>query len=183
MPGPIRAGMLAIAAVLAMAGAPAAPAGTTADADHPGSAWLERVRWVNHAPIRPQDLAGRVVVVEFWTFECINCQRTVPAMKRLEETFRGGPALILGIHSPEFERERERANVAAAIARLGLSFPVAQDNDFAAWRAFGNEYWPALYVLDRAGRVRARHAGELHVGTAEWDEFVRTIRDLAGSHS
>jgi hypothetical protein len=104
-------------------------------------------------------------------------------MRKLAATFADSGVTILGIHSPEFDRERVRANVAQAIDRLGLKFPVAQDNEFAAWRAFGNQYWPALYVLDRSGRVRASHIGELHLGTPEWESFVATIRDLNRSRT
>jgi thiol-disulfide isomerase/thioredoxin len=175
-----------LARVAKAGGASAADRAAAVDdprASAPGWAWLDSVQWVNHAPIRAADLRGHVVVVEFWTFECVNCMRTVPAMRKLAAEFAGGDVVILGLHSPEFERERDRANVAAAIQRLGLQFPVAQDNDFAAWRAFGNQYWPALYVLDRSGRVRARHVGELHLGTPGWDSFVATIRDVARSRT
>lgn len=170
--------LAALALTVAASGAAGTPPGET-----PGDEWLAHVEWVNHAPLGAPDLRGHVVVVEFWAFECINCRRTVPAMRKLSETFKGSNVLILGLHSPELDEERVRANVVEAVKQYQLDYPVAQDNEFAAWRAFGNQYWPALYVLDGAGRVRARHIGELHLGTPEWNSLVGTIRDLARSHS
>jgi hypothetical protein len=99
-------------------------------------------------------------------------------MRELAKATSGGDVVLLGMHAPEFERERDTGAVRQAVARLHLSFPIAQDNDFAVWRAFGNQAWPALYVLDRRGRVRARHVGELHVGTPGWTAFLRTLEDL-----
>jgi thiol-disulfide isomerase/thioredoxin len=175
--------LIASALALCLAGSGAGSAGAPPAGETPGDGWLAHVEWVNHAPLRAPDLRGHVVVVEFWTFECINCRRTVPAMRKLSETFAGSGVVILGLHSPELDQERVRANVVEAVKRCQLDYPIAQDNEFAAWRAFGNQYWPALYVMDGMGRVRARHIGELHLGTPEWDSLVGTIRALARSHS
>ena len=141
--------------------------------------WLGALEWVNSRPLAPADLRGRVVLVEFWTFECINCRRTVPAMKRLAAEYeRAADVRIIGIHTPELENERDAGNVRRAVESLGLRYPVGRDNDYVAWRAFGNEYWPALYLLDRRGRVRLTHVGELHQGTPAWNELERTIETL-----
>jgi thiol-disulfide isomerase/thioredoxin len=141
--------------------------------------WLDGLEWVNSRPLTRADLAGKVVVVEFWTFDCINCRRTVPAMNRLERMFRDrSDVAIVGIHTPELEHERDAGNVRRAVEGLGLRLPVGRDNAFRAWRAFGNHYWPALYVLDRNDRVRSTHVGELHEGTPAWAELLRTIDRL-----
>lgn len=138
--------------------------------------WLDGLAWVNHAPITAPDLAGKVTVVEFWTFGCINCRRSVPGVKRLEAAYAEADDVVLvGVHTPEFDHERDAARVAAEVRALGLGIAVAQDNGFAAWRAFGNRYWPAFYVLDREGAVRHVHIGELHFGTPRWDALVDAI--------
>lgn len=142
-------------------------------------AWMEGLHWLGPRAPTAADLKGKVVVVEFWTFGCVNCRRTVPAMKRLSTIYgRTRDVALIGIHAPEFENERDEANVRREIARLGLEYPNAQDNDFRAWRAFGNRYWPALYVLDREGAVRKTHVGGLHVGTGGWNAMLATIESL-----
>jgi thiol-disulfide isomerase/thioredoxin len=148
------------------------------------SPWLGGVRWIDSKPLTDSDLAGKVVLVEFWTFECINCRRTVPAMKRLETAYRGTrDVVIIGVHTPELDSERDLGNVRRAVHRLGLGFPVATDNQYVAWNAFHNEYWPALYLMDRRGAVRWTHAGELHEGTPAWDELGRAIARLRGERT
>ena len=119
-----------------------------------------------------------MVVVEFWTFGCINCVRTVPAMRRLHAAYPSDSLVIVGVHTPEFDHERSRVNAERAIARLEVRYPVALDNDFAIWRAFKNRYWPALYVIDRRGVIRHTHVGELHQGTPRWNELLKLIDRL-----
>src|SRR2546426_956054 len=117
--------------------------------------WLEGLKWVNARPLSAADLRGKVVLVEFWTFDCINCRRTVPAISRLAAAYgKARDVLILGIHTPELEHERDTPSVRRAVRRLKLLIPVAQDNDFVAWRAFDNHYWPAIHVLDAQGAIR-----------------------------
>ena len=135
-------------------------------------------RWLNSQPLTAIDLKGRVVVVEFWTFGCINCIRTAPAMRQLRASYAPDRVVVVGIHTPEFEHEKNAANVERAIARLGISYPVAMDNDFAIWRRFDNRYWPALYVIDRRGVIRHTHVGELHQGTPRWSELLELIDRL-----
>lgn len=169
--------IVAVTMVLAMgrgtaAGRTPAPAG-------PSPGWMSGLHWVNSAPLQPADLAGRVVLVEFWTFDCYNCRRTVPAMKALASRYRGDSSVVIvGVHTPEMEREHDVRRVRNAVRELGLDFPVAQDNAFTAWRAFGNQYWPSLYVLDGRGMVKLNHIGELHVGTPEWGRVTATVDAL-----
>ena len=135
--------------------------------------------WLNSRPLTRADLAGKVVLVEFWTFDCINCRRTVPAMKRLHARFReGGDVVIVGVHTPELAHERDPRAVQRAIHRLQLPYPVLLDNAMANWEAFDNHYWPALYVIDRRGVIRDLHIGELHEGTPAWRSVVALIESL-----
>jgi len=179
MAGAVFAGALAVTPALGARPAlePVKTTGRQAgDSAFRPAGWLDRLHWVNHAPIAAKDLAGRVVVVEFWTFGCINCRRTVPGVKRLEADYAdAGDVQILGIHTPEFDRERDAKRVAGAVRDLDLGIAVAQDNDHGAWSAFRNRYWPAFYVLDRSGAVVYVHIGELHAGTAGYRALVRAI--------
>jgi cytochrome c biogenesis protein CcdA/thiol-disulfide isomerase/thioredoxin len=120
-------------------------------------------RWFNTPGGRRltlRSLRGRVVLIDFWTYSCINCLRTLPALKAWDARYRRDGLTIIGMHAPEFPFERDAGNVEQAIARNGLRYPVAQDNDFATWRAYGNQYWPAKYLIDARGRVRYVHFGE-----------------------
>jgi len=139
--------------------------------------------WIHSAPLTPDSLAGRVVLVEFWALECVNCRRTVPAMKRLHAMYRdSGDVVIVGVHTPEFPRERGRKAVERAVAELALPYPVLVDDQMANWDAFENRYWPALYVIDRRGMIRDVHAGELHEGTLEWQILLTLITRLRGEN-
>jgi len=104
--------------------------------------------------------------------------RTIPAVRELHYTYQDQGLIVVGVHSPEFNHEKELENVAAAIERLDVPYPVAIDNDFATWRAFNNRYWPTLYLIDRRGVIRYTHIGELHTGTNDWNELVRLIEQL-----
>jgi thiol-disulfide isomerase/thioredoxin len=133
-------------------------------------------RWFNTENGRPltlRSLRGRVVLLDFWTYSCINCIRTLPALKAWDGRYRGEGLTIIGLHAPEFPFERDAGNVERAIGRNGLRYAVAQDNDFATWRAYGNQYWPAKYLIDARGRVRYVHFGE-----GEYDATERAIRTL-----
>lgn len=116
--------------------------------------------WLNGGPIAPDALRGKVVLVEFWTFACVNCQHAIPHVNQWAKTYADQGFVVVGVHAPEFAFERRIENVKAAIAKLGLVFPVAIDNDFKIWEAYGNRYWPALYLVDSRGRIRYRHFGE-----------------------
>ena len=116
--------------------------------------------WYNSAPLTMAGLRGKVVLVDFWTYSCINCLRTLPHMRELWAKFHDQPFVIVGVHAPEFVFEKSPANVADAIKRHGLDYPIAQDNDFGTWKAFGNHYWPAKYLIDAQGIIRYTHVGE-----------------------
>jgi thiol-disulfide isomerase/thioredoxin len=110
-------------------------------------------------PLTLAVLAGRVVLIEFWTFACGNCIRTLPFLEQMHTKY--GPDLtVMGIHTPEFSFERQASNVAEAIGLRRLTFPVGLDNDFNAWNAYDNHYWPTQYLIDRSGRIRYTHIGE-----------------------
>ena len=104
--------------------------------------------------------------------------RTIPAVRELHQTYSSGGLIVIGVHSPEFDYERDVSNVKDALARLNVPYAVALDNDFAVWNAFHNRYWPTLYLIDKRGVIRYSHIGELHVGTSSWDELVNLIQHL-----
>ena len=117
--------------------------------------------WLNvDAPLRLTDLRGKVVIVERWTFGCINCQNVMPSLKEWHEKYRDQGLVIIGNHYPEFSYEENLDNLKEAIARFDIQYPVAQDNDGATWRAYKNHYWPALYLIDKQGHIRYVHIGE-----------------------
>jgi cytochrome c biogenesis protein CcdA/thiol-disulfide isomerase/thioredoxin len=125
--------------------------------------------WINSRPLTIAQLRGKVVLVDFWTYSCINCLRTLPYLKSWDARYRSKGLVIVGVHSPEFAFEHDLGNVRAAVKRLGLRYPVALDNDFATWSAYHNEYWPADYLIDEAGRVRDVHFGEGSYAQTEHD--------------
>lgn len=134
--------------------------------------------WLNSPPLTLEALRGDVVLIEFWTFSCVNCRRSIPWVKSLEERYRERPFRVVGIHTPEFAHERDRAQVAAAVRRLGVRHPVMLDNDYAYWNAMGNRYWPAYYLVDKHGHVRYAYAGEMRVGSERAREVERRLEQL-----
>ena len=139
-------------------------------------------RWFNTAGGRPltlKGLRGRVVLIDFWTYTCINCIRTFPSLRALDSRYRDKGLTIVGVHTPEFAFERKADNVKRAIGQNDLRYPVAQDNEFATWNAWGNQSWPAKYLIDARGRVRYTHIGE--GGEEETDSAIRSLLEEAGS--
>ena len=134
--------------------------------------------WFNSDPLQVQQLRGKVILVDVWTFDCWNCYRSFPWLKALEAEFDDQAFQVLGIHSPEFEHERDAAQVAAKIRKFGLAHPVMMDNDFAYWRALGNRYWPAFYLVDKQGIIRYLHVGETHAGDPRARRIEEQIRAL-----
>jgi len=118
------------------------------------------IGWINSAPITRESLRGKIAIIEIWTFACINCLHALPHVKETAERYREKGLVTIGVHTPELPRERPRANVEAAIKKLGVTFPVVLDNNFTIWKAFKNEYWPSIYLVDRKGRIRFHHDGE-----------------------
>jgi cytochrome c biogenesis protein CcdA/thiol-disulfide isomerase/thioredoxin len=138
--------------------------------------FVDNQRWFNTPGGRPltlRELRGRVVLVDFWTYSCINCIRTLPYLKAWDAKYRGDGLTIVGVHTPEFPFEKEASNVEEAIEDDGIGYPVAQDNEQATWNAYGNQYWPAEYFIDAEGNVRYVHFGE-----GEYGEKEKVIRDL-----
>ncbi|MEZ5098960.1 MAG: thioredoxin family protein [Thermoleophilia bacterium] len=129
--------------------------------------------WLNGAPLDLASLRGRVVLIDFWTYSCVNCLRTLPYLRRWDDAYRAGGLTIVGVHTPEFAFERDAGNVRDAVADLGIRYPVALDPDYGTWNAWGNRYWPAKYLIDRAGHVRFAHFGE-----GDYDETEAAIREL-----
>ncbi|MGR8919125.1 MAG: redoxin family protein [Gammaproteobacteria bacterium] len=134
--------------------------------------------WINSPPLTRGALAGRVLLIDFWAFECWNCYRSFPWLKWLEAHFADRDFSVVGIHSPEFERERNIAAVRAKVEQFGLEHPVMVDNDFAYWNAMGNRYWPAYYLVDKAGTVRHVFVGETHAGSAQARRIRHAIAAL-----
>ncbi|WP_454839160.1 cytochrome c biogenesis protein DipZ [Pseudomonas hormoni] len=131
------------------------------------------VQWLNSPPLTAQALKGKVVLVDFWTYSCINCLRTLPYVKAWAEKYRDQGLVVIGVHAPEFAFERNVGNVTKAMKDLGITYPVAIDNDYKIWRAFNNEYWPAHYFADAQGRIRYHHFGE-----GDYAESERVIQQL-----
>jgi cytochrome c biogenesis protein CcdA/thiol-disulfide isomerase/thioredoxin len=143
--------------------------------------FVDNQRWFNtpgDEPLTLKQLRGRVVLVDFWTYSCINCIRTLPYLKAWDEKYRTDGLTIVGVHTPEFPFEREAGNVQEAIDTNGIRYPVAQDNDQATWNAYGNQYWPAEYFIDAKGDVRYVHFGEGEYG--EKEEVIRELLAEAG---
>ncbi len=131
------------------------------------------VQWLNSPPLTAQALKGKVVLVDFWTYSCINCLRTLPYVKAWAEKYRDQGLVVIGVHTPEFAFERDVGNVTKAMKDLGITYPVAIDNDYKVWRAFNNQYWPAHYFADAQGRIRYHHFGE-----GKYAESERVIQQL-----
>ncbi len=131
------------------------------------------------APLTMAGLRGRVVVVDFWTYSCVNCVRTVPYLRAWHAAYRDKGLTIVGVHTPEFEFEKDRGNLARALRDLGVTWPVVQDNAYAQWDAYGNQYWPAKYFIDARGHVRYFHFGE--GSYAESEQVMRTLLAEAGA--
>jgi thiol-disulfide isomerase/thioredoxin len=131
--------------------------------------------WFNSKPLSLSKLHGKVVLVDFWTYSCINCLRTLPHLKAWWREYRKAGLEIVGVHTPEFAFEAVPHNVAAATRQLGVTWPVALDPNYATWKAYNNEYWPAEYLIDKRGDIRNEHFGE-----GEYDRTERLIRQLLG---
>ena len=129
--------------------------------------------WINSPPLTLESLRGKVVLVDFWTYSCINCLRTLPYIKAWNEKYKDSGLVIIGVHTPEFPFEKDEANVRKAVKDLGVLYPVPMDNDYKIWRSFNNEYWPADYFIDATGRIRFHHFGE-----GSYDESEKWIRTL-----
>ena len=129
--------------------------------------------WINSPPLSAAQLRGKVVLVDFWAYSCINCLRSLPAIQAWYEKYKDSGLVIIGVHTPEFPFEKNEANVRKAMRKMGVDYPVAMDNDYHIWRAFHNKYWPAHYFIDATGRVRYHHFGEGN--EAESEGWIRKL--------
>jgi len=129
--------------------------------------------WLNSPPLTPEGLKGKVVLVDFWTYSCINCLRALPYVKAWSEKYKDKGLVVIGVHAPEFAFEKDPENVRKAVADLHIAYPVALDNDFTIWRAFNNQYWPAHYFIDANGVIRHHHFGE-----GDYAESEKVIQEL-----
>lgn len=129
--------------------------------------------WVNSEPLKLSDLKGKVVIIDFWTYSCINCIRTLPYLNTWYNTYKDDGLVIIGVHTPEFAFEKDINNVKKAAKQYNISYPIVQDNDFKTWRAYNNNYWPAKYIVDKDGYLRYTHFGE-----GEYDKTEKVIRQL-----
>jgi len=131
--------------------------------------------WLNSDSLTLQQLKGKVVLVDFWTYSCINCIRTLPYVTKWYDTYKDKGLVVIGVHTPEFPFEKETNNVQTAITHLGIKYPIAQDNTYATWNAYKNEYWPAEYLIDQNGNIVYEDSGE-----GQYDEMENAIRQLLG---
>lgn len=129
--------------------------------------------WINSKPLSIAQLRGDVVLVEFWTFACINCVHVQPYVKAWDAKYADSGLVVIGVHTPELSFERDIGNVEDAVAKAGLRFPIAFDPSFATWNAYRNNYWPAFYFIDRSGRIR-----HVHFGEGDYDGSEQVIRQL-----
>ena len=136
-------------------------------------ALFEAPQWLSAEPLRAEDIRGKVVLVNFWTYSCINCLRIIPHVRAWADKYESRGLVVIGVHTPEFAFEKDADNVRKALVSLGVSYPVAADNDFRIWRAFNNEAWPALYFIGVDGRIR-RHV----FGEGEYDQSEQLIQQL-----
>ena len=130
-------------------------------------------QWLNSPPLTMAGLRGKVVLIDFWTYACINCLRTLPHINRWAATYRDQGLVVVGVHTPEFPFERSTSNLQTAMKRFGVKHPVAQDNSYRTWKAYDNKYWPATYLVDANGRIQYRHFGE-----GEYAQTEAAIRAL-----
>jgi len=133
--------------------------------------------WINSEPLRVTDLKGKVVLVEFWTFGCYNCQNVEPYVKNWYDKFKDHGLVVIGIHSPEFGHERVLKNVRNYVREHSIQYAVAIDNDYKTWKSYQNHYWPAMYLIDKKGVIRY-----MRIGEGGYDQTETKIRDLLAEH-
>lgn len=147
----------------------------TPAADASGLDFDGATRWLNSPPLSLPALKGKVVLVEFWTRECINCLHVLPHTKALYDRYASDGLVVVGVHTPEYDEEHDVTSLQQVIRTLDIRYPVAMDNDYRIWNSFGNRYWPAIYLIDRDGHVVYRHVGE-----GDYDRTEAEVRRLLG---
>ena len=164
--------LICVAAATLALGMPALGAQKAPEFTHSSQA-----EWLNSKPLRLGQLRGKVVLVEFFAFECVNCRRTQPWLHAIQQRYADKEFVIVSVHTPELPEERSIANVRKAVAEQRITNPVMVDDDYSYWNAMKNQYWPAFYVIDKRGRIAARAIGEMHVGQARAAELERAIEE------
>ena len=139
---------------------------------------VDPAAWINSEPLTVADLRGKVVLIDVWTFGCWNCFRSFPWLREVEEKFADQDFLVIGIHTPEFEREKDRENVVKKVEEFMLHHPVMMDNNFAYWRSLRNRFWPTYYIVDKKGKIRKAFIGETHSGDRRAKKIEKTIAKL-----
>jgi len=139
--------------------------------------------WIGSVPITMSSLRGKVVLLDFWTFECWNCYRSFPWLNSLEDRFKNSDFQVIGIHSPEFAREKKRSAIVEKIKEFGLKHPSMMDNDFAFWHRMNNKYWPTFYLIDKRGYIRHVFIGETHEGDRQAIKVETAIKNLLAEAS
>ena len=129
--------------------------------------------WLNSKPLKLSDLNGKVVLLEFWTFGCRNCLNTIPILKQWYEKYGGARFTAVGVHTPEFDREKNLPSLRERIAKLGIAYPVVTDNDYRTWDSYGQHYWPTIYLIDKKGIIRY-----VHIGEGNYEQTERMIKSL-----
>jgi thiol-disulfide isomerase/thioredoxin len=153
---------------------PSLPA-QAAPAKAPEFTHFGQAAWLNSKPLRLRQLRGKVVLIEFWAFECVNCRRTQPWLHAIQQRYADKDFVLVSVHTPELAQERVIDNVRTAVVQQKITNPVMVDNDYSYWNAMKNEYWPAFYVIDRKGRIAAKAIGEMHVGQARAAKLEQEI--------
>lgn len=138
---------------------------------HPGD-------WINSTPLKIEDLKGNVVLLDIWTYSCWNCYRSFPWLNSVEDKFKDQDFQVIGIHTPEFEHEKNYDNVVTKAKEFKLHHPIMLDNDFAYWKALNNQYWPAYYLIDKQGQIRHLFIGETHSGDSRAKKIEHAIKEL-----
>lgn len=159
----------------------AAQQSATAIGTYPLSGLKEGTGWINSAPLEPKDLKGKVILIDFWDYSCINCIRDIPVIRQWAERYKSSGLVVIGVHAPEFDFEKQPVNIQRAVTKLGIEYPVVLDNDYGIWSSFHNEGWPTEYLIDARGQVRYEHFGE--GGYEESERHVEQLLKDAGAVS
>ncbi len=139
---------------------------------------VDPAAWINSKPLSVKDLRGKVILIDVWTYGCWNCYKSFPWLRALEDKFSDQDFQVIGIHSPEFDREKERDNVVKKVEEFMLHHPVMMDNNRAYWRSLRNRYWPAYYIVDKEGNIRDAFIGETHAGDRNAKKIEKLITKL-----
>jgi thiol-disulfide isomerase/thioredoxin len=170
-----------LAAILALSSCLVAVNSNAAEADPkpaPEFTETDADAWINSKPLKLSDLRGKVVLVDFWAFECWNCYRSFPWLNALESRYAPQGLHVIGVHSPEFDHEKDADAVRAKTREFKLHHPVMLDNDFSYWKALNNRFWPAYYLIDKSGNIRALYVGETHEGDRRAQEIEAKVKEL-----